>query len=297
MWKNLKFSLKITVLVIVLIVFSLLTAVGYHILSRNIRDMGIKQATDTMLEGYKSELKDIVDFMAVSLSSATEGVQDENEIHAIFNRLVNKARFFPDKSGYIFIYKPGGVVFVLPPTPELEGKNFINRKDAEGKLLIQELENVSKAGGGYVDYLWDKPGQGVQPKLSYARMIPGRPFWMGTGVYIDDVKRKENAIFKNVSTFTTGYLQKLYIVLALIFVAVVAPLTFILIRSIVVPLTNLTHIADQFSQGKLDMDFPDLDRKDEIGNLAKALQRLGTSTKIAMRKLAGIHQGADALKK
>lgn len=293
MWKNLKFSLKTTILVTVLIAFSLLTAVGYHMLAGDIRDMGIKQSTDTMLEGYQNELKDIVDVMALSLSSAVKGVQDEKEIYAIFTKLVKNARFFPDKSGYYFIYKLGGVVFVHAANPKLEGKNLINLSDPDGKLLIRELEDVSRKGGGYVKYWWDKPGKGPQPKLSYSRMIPDQPYWIGSGVYIDDVKQKEDAILDNINVFSTGYLQKLYIVLAVAFLVVVAPLSFILIKSIVVPLTHLTHVADQFSRGKLDMDFPDMERKDEIGKLAKALERLGTSTRMAMQKLTRMRQATD----
>jgi methyl-accepting chemotaxis protein len=296
MWKNLKFSLKISVLVIVLIGFSVLTAVGYGILSNDIRDMGIKQSTDEMMQGYKSELKDIVDSTALSLSSAVKGVHNEKEIYTTFKKLVNNVRFFPDKSGYFFIYKVGGTVFVHPTKPNLEGKNIINFQDSNGTPLIQELDDAARRGGGFVHYIWPKPGAGDQPKLSYARMIPGQPYWIGTGVYIDNVKQKKDTIYKNISTFSTSYLQKLYIALAVLFVVLVAPLTFILIRSVVVPLTNLTQIADRFSQGKLDTDFPDLDRKDEIGNLAKALERLGTSTKIAMRKLAQMRQSAKVPK-
>lgn len=292
MWKNLKFSLKISILVFVLITFSLITALGYHILASDIRDMGIKQSRDTMLQGYKNELKDIVDVMALSLSSAVQGVNDEKEIHDIFTKLVSKARFFPDKSGYYFIYKLGGIVFVHASNPNLEGKNLIDLKDPDGKFLIQELENVSRLGGGYVDYWWDKPGKGLQPKLSYSRMIPDKPYWIGSGVYIDDVKKKEDAIFKNINEFSTNFLRKFYIVLSFSFLAVVAPLTFILIRSIVIPLTNLTHAADQFSIGQLDMDLPDLTRKDEIGKLARAMNRLGTSITIAMQKIITMRQAS-----
>ncbi len=290
MWKNLKFSLKISILVCVLIFFTLITALGYHMLVGDIRDIGIEQSRDAMLQGYKNELKDIVDVMAQSLSSAIQGVNEEKEIHDIFTKLVSKARFFPDKSGYYFIYKLGGIVFVHASNPSLEGKNLISLQDPDGKFLIQELENVSRLGGGYVDYWWDKPGKGLQPKLSYSRMIPDQPYWIGSGVYIDDVKKKEDDIFKNINEFSNKFLLKFYIIIFFAFLVVVAPLTFILIKSIVVPLTNLTHAADQFSIGRTGVDLPDLKRKDEIGKLAMALQRLGTSTTIAMQKITKMQQ-------
>lgn len=286
MWRNLKFSLKTAVLVTVLIAFTILTAVGYHRLADNVRDMGIAHCKQTMLEGYKHELKDIVDVMAISLSAAASHLNSEKEVHDIFTRLVGKARFLPDKSGYFFIYRVGGTVFVHVAKPSLEGKNLINLRDADGKYLIRELNQVSKSGGGYVEYWWDKPGRGNQPKLSYSRMIPDTPYWIGTGVYIDDIKEKEAAINSTIRNFSSSFLRNLYILLTIVFLIVIAPLTIVLIRSIVIPLTRLTFVAEEFSRGKLNLNFPDQDRKDEVGKLANALERLGMSTKMAMRKMA-----------
>lgn len=286
MWKNLKFSSKTTVLVTVLIAFAVLTAFGYHRLSGKIRDMGIKNSTDTMLQGYKNELKDIVEVMAFSLAAEAENHTSEKDLHEAFTNRVRKARFLTDNSGYFFIYKTGGIVFVHAATPALEGKSLLDLKDPEGTLVIQELEKVSLTGGGFVKYWWEKPNRGLQPKLSYSRMIPGTPYWIGTGVYIDDIKEKEQAIQSTILDYSQDFLLKLYFALGAAFLLVVTPLTMVLIRSIVTPLTRLTHAADEFSMGRLDIGFPDMDRRDEIGKLAKAMERLGTSTKIAMRMMA-----------
>ena len=63
MWQNFNFSIKVIVLVCVLTLFTVLTGAGYHSMSNQIRDIGIQSASDEMLSGYKSELKDIVDVM------------------------------------------------------------------------------------------------------------------------------------------------------------------------------------------------------------------------------------------
>jgi methyl-accepting chemotaxis protein len=123
-------------------------------------------------------------------------------------------------------------------------------------------------------------------------MIPDSPYWIGTGVYIDDVQKKKETISQTIDKFSISYLRKLYIALALAFIVLVVPLTLILIRSIVQPLTNLTLIADKFSRGKMNLDIPDLDRRDEIGKLAKALVRLGTSTRLAMQRLSKLRKTA-----
>ena len=286
-WENLSFKVKTFVLVIVLVSFTVITGIRYHMLVKKISDISITQSTDIMLAGYKNELKDIVDMMAVTLASAVEGinVEDEDQIQRIFKRLIQNARFFPDNSGYMFIYKIGGTVFVLPPKPDLEGKNIIDLKDATGKLLIEELDKVAHIGGGYVDYLWEKPNKGVQPKLSYARMIPGDRYWIGTGVYIDDIQEKKETILTTTNQLVSSFLRTLYTVLGAAVVLLALPLTWLLIRSIVKPVRELTTVADQFSRGKMDLEIPYIERNDEIGKLAKALNRLGMSIKMAISRL------------
>jgi len=126
MWKNLNFSVKVMTLVIVLILFTVLTGVGYHKMSNQIKAIGVQSAGEEMLAGYKSELKDIVTVMAKTLAAATEGMTDEQEIIDTYHKLARDVRFLPDNSGYFFIYKKG-VNVMLPTIPRLEGKNLIAR--------------------------------------------------------------------------------------------------------------------------------------------------------------------------
>ncbi|MDK9706575.1 MAG: cache domain-containing protein [Desulforhopalus sp.] len=284
-WNNLSFSVKTIGLVVVLASFTAITGVRYHLLVQKITDSSVDQSTDIMLTGYKSELKDVVDMMAVTLASAVKGIDDEKQIYQKFKTLVQDARFFPDKSGYIFIYKKGGTVFVLPPQPEKEGKNLIDFKDPNGKLLIKELDTVAQAGGGFVDYMWEKPKKGLQPKLSYARMMPGNQFWIGTGVYIDDIQEQKEKILTTTKQLTSDFLETLYLVLGTAVLFLLMPMTWLLIRSIVKPVRDLTDFADQFSRGKIDIVIPYTTRKDEIGKLANALNRLGMSIKVAITRL------------
>lgn len=51
------------------------------------------------------------------------------------------------------------------------------------------------------------------------------------------------------------------------------------------PIRNLTSVANQLSQGKLDVSIEGLERKDEIGEMARAVDRLGTSIKFAIQRL------------
>jgi methyl-accepting chemotaxis protein len=278
-------SMKIVALVAVLVLFTALTGAGYHLLVERVRDMATRQTSEMLLQDYRNELKDLVDAMAPTLAAAAAGATDERDTHRIFTGLVKNARFFPDSSGYYFIYKAGGTVFVLPTLPDLEGKDLLGKVDSKGTPFIRKLDQVAQAGGGYVEYWFDKPGRGVLPKLSYARMIPGTSFWVGTGVYVDDVQERQARILGDIHEATGAFLWKLYLVIGNAFLVIVIPLVVFLVTSIIRPLRQLTEVADSYSQGRLDLQVPGLGRRDEIGSLAKALARLGISIKKAMELL------------
>ncbi len=56
-------------------------------------------------------------------------------------------------------------------------------------------------------------------------------------------------------------------------------------RQISVPILRLTEVADELSRGSLDLTVEGRDRGDEIGLLANAIARLGTSIRLAMERL------------
>ncbi len=285
LWVNLSFSIKLNILVAILVLFCVATGVAYQVLINQTRDMAVQQASEIMLEDYRTKLKDLVDAMSVTLAASIEGVAEEGRHHQIFTHLIRDSRFFPDRSGYFFIYKRGGTVFVLPTLPDLEGQNIIDKKDQKGNFFIRQLDQASQAGGGYVNYWFNKPGRGTLPKLSYARMIPGTNYWVGTGVYIDDVEKREQGILDKIHDTTKAFLFKLYLALGNSFLVIIVPLVVMVILSITRPLKQLTLVADRYSQGQLDLKVPGQDRNDEIGNLAKALSRLGVSVDKAMARL------------
>jgi signal transduction histidine kinase len=142
---------RILTLVAVMAFFAAGTAASYHALVFRVRDMATQRTTELMLQDYRNELKDLVDAMASALASATDAQADERETHRVFTRLVKSARFFTDSSGYYFIYKAGGTVFVLPTLHpehvqgalggpvasvyEKRGTWYANFKDATGRHL------------------------------------------------------------------------------------------------------------------------------------------------------------------
>ncbi|MGR8981571.1 MAG: cache domain-containing protein [Gammaproteobacteria bacterium] len=91
---------------------------------------------------------------------------------------------------YIFVDGMNGISLVNPPSPEVEGKNLIDSKDAKGKAFIREFIETSKTqGSGWVEYWWPKPGKDKpSKKISYikqAKMPDGEIVIVGAGLYVE----------------------------------------------------------------------------------------------------------------
>lgn len=92
-------------------------------------------------------------------------------------------------SDYFFIYDFGGDNLMHAVKPEREGKNFIDSKDPNGKDYIRQwIELLKRDGAAYIDYMFPRPGaKDPVPKISYAKVFQPWGWWVGTGVYVDDV--------------------------------------------------------------------------------------------------------------
>lgn len=100
---------------------------------------------------------------------------------------------FIAKDEYIFVYDMNGVNLVLPPFPNLEGRNLLDLKDTQGKLFIREMLDVVQIhGSGWINYMWPKPGESVSTqKSAYVTKVKMGDQWVlvGSGVYLSDAPK------------------------------------------------------------------------------------------------------------
>ncbi len=92
--------------------------------------------------------------------------------------------------GYIFICTNKGRVLLNPIQPELIGKDLWEATDPNGIKVVQSLVAAAcRAGGGFVQYEWNKPslGRGAQ-KISFARKFNDWGWVIGSGLYLDDIE-------------------------------------------------------------------------------------------------------------
>jgi methyl-accepting chemotaxis protein len=149
-----------------------------------------------------------------------------------------------------------------PMKPELNGSDLSANKDPNGKALFIDFVNVvRKDGAGFVPYEWPKPGfERPQPKLSYVVGFAPWNWVIGTGVYIDDLDAQ-----------TWASTQRSLIAAGLVLLLALAVSMFVA-RGITRPLQRMTGAMKDLAGGKLDVEVPGIGRRDEVGEMADAVE-------------------------
>ena len=115
------------------------------------------------------------------------GKLTELEAQTLVKETLRKSRY--NGSEYLIIYTLDATQIMHGAKPEREGKNFIDTKDPNGKDYIRQwIELLKKDGSAFMDYSFPKNGSTVpSPKISYAKVFTPWGWWLGTGVYVDDI--------------------------------------------------------------------------------------------------------------
>ncbi|MCK6412198.1 MAG: methyl-accepting chemotaxis protein [Azonexus sp.] len=148
---------------------------------------------DSMLEDRKAKIRNLTEYAHTQLAYYEElqraGRMTQEEAQAHAKESLRRARY--DEKEYFWLndFHPRSVMH--PIKPELQGRDMTDNRDPNGKQLYVEFVRVVEAqGGGFVDYLWSKPGAGSDaavPKLAYVKGFKPWGWIVGTGIYIDDV--------------------------------------------------------------------------------------------------------------
>ncbi|MEE4378847.1 MAG: cache domain-containing protein [Candidatus Competibacteraceae bacterium] len=92
---------------------------------------------------------------------------------------------FQDGDVYVFIYDFEGNNLVNSVPLNLPGTNLNDIRSPDGKLVVQQMIEMTKAsGGGAFEYDWVNPeSQQIQSKISYFKRIPDFDGFIGSGYY------------------------------------------------------------------------------------------------------------------
>ncbi|MBI5890993.1 MAG: methyl-accepting chemotaxis protein [Nitrosomonadales bacterium] len=116
------------------------------------------------------------------------GKLTEQEAQRLAQDNLRKSKY-NNGADYFFIYDLNGVNIMHATKPEREGKSWLDTKDPNGKYYIKEwVDLLKRDGSAHIDYMFPKAGSTEPiPKVSYARVFQPWGWWLGTGVYIEDV--------------------------------------------------------------------------------------------------------------
>jgi methyl-accepting chemotaxis protein len=288
MLRKMTIKTRILLLIACIVLFTIGFTLAFLNGVNTVKDVGVEHSTKAMLDGENDKIRVATLAMAEALSQAIADVPDPAAKTELIRKMLDKFRFEDDKSGYFFVYDKT-VNVALPPNHSLQGKDLGHLKDPNGLQLVVELNKLAHNGGGFLTYIWPKPDKGDQPKLSYATLIPGTDMWIGTGVYLDNVEDKKQAIMSDIDDIVSTHVLVIGSIILAVFLLVILPVCLFIVRSIVQPLNEALVLADEVAEGDLTRDITS-QYNDEPGKLTASLGKMVRK----LREIVGqAKEGAD----
>ena len=246
-------------------------AIGAAVLALGAWDAWERRAE--MVAQRKTELRHVLDLASSIVQNGKRGVREgltlEQAQRNVAQRLA-QLRYGAD--GYVGAFRDDYSLLVHPD-PKLVGTNVRETRDAEGKPIFEDLYAQGKAGGGYVDYLFPRPGSDdALPKISYAVYEPEWGWLLFTGLYVDDVDAAFRATLWRQGGVTLGLLA----------VVLLAALRFS--ARIIRPLDEAVVVCERVAQGDLS-SIVSRHHRGEIGRLFDAMALMQERLDVAVRSI------------
>jgi methyl-accepting chemotaxis protein len=248
----------------------ILIGFGFYTVLGGVEKVGVDSTARVMLEGARDKVKVATEAMALAVGESVKNEADRQKRIEAIRRLVTPIRFESDRSGYFFVFE--GTTTIAHVNADLHGNDLGELKDSNGVYMIRELQEAARRGGGFVDYIFPKPGKGDQPKISYARMIPGTSYWIGTGIYVDNIAAEQEATLAQMQKMVATEEIIVIVGMLLLFLLIVG-LFLIVSKRVLRGLEEVDLAARSIAEGSVRIELSDPQR-DEIGKLFTEMKRM-----------------------
>ena len=163
---------------------------------------------------------------------------------------------------YFWINDLAARMIMHPANPRLNGQDLTAFEDPTGKRIFLEFARIAREqNAGNVAYMWPKPGaEKPQPKLSHVAGFAPWGWVVGTGVYIDDL---DAAFWRAARADLIG---------VLLITALAGFVFWKVARSLSSAVREMTATMNTLAEGDLSVEVPALERRDEIGAMARAVE-------------------------
>ncbi|PXW92404.1 methyl-accepting chemotaxis sensory transducer with Cache sensor [Sphaerotilus hippei] len=171
------------------------------------------------------------------------------------------------QAGYFYVLdaRPGPHLGDLIVHPTRAGQNIFDQKDSSGRAFIREM--VERRNGA-IRYPWQNQELGetsARDKIVAFSYVKNWDWIIAGGTHVDEY------------TAEITSLRNLYALMGAGFVALICALLYLLVRRLVtVPLAQASQAARAIAAGDLTVALRS-DRRDEIGTLMAAMDRIGSS--------------------
>ena len=171
--------------------------------------------------------------------------------------------WYEGHTNYVFIYDyDTGISVVNTGVPTLLGKDMRTFKDANGLPFASMLIDLARQGQGSVRYTFLRSSTDPTPldKVAFTRGFAPWHLMIGTAEYMSAV---DDSFWSMVRTASV-----VIAVMMLLSIVVAWAIT----RSVVKPLSGLKQRMASLSAGELDAPVANVDRADEVGQMARTVQ-------------------------
>ncbi len=134
-------------------------------------------------------------------SDERDGLLTREEAQNTARSRIQYLRYGDENKDYFWITDMTPVMIMHPFRNDLNGKDLTNFTDPHGKkLFVEFVETVKTSENGYVDYMWQWKDDSLRivPKLSYVKLFKPWAWVIGTGIYIEDVKKEISSLTKRM---------------------------------------------------------------------------------------------------
>jgi methyl-accepting chemotaxis protein len=187
-------------------------------------------------------------------------------------KAVTRAMWYDDHRSYLSVGTMDGIWVMNAAVPKIEGTRGTKLPSGQYilELIVDSLRNADE-GISFYDYA--KPGGSEPlPKLTLTKRFASWNLVISTGVWIDDLEADYHA-----ALFRLG-------ILGLVILMLAGGVVHFLGSNIGHSMTRLKNKMEKLVAGDLDVEIDEAARKDEIGEMARALE-VFKSNAVAVRNL------------
>ena len=176
-----------------------------------------------IMNGKREMIKELINsacsILAKYENDERNGLISRDEAQKTAISRIQYLRYGEDNKDYFWITDLHPTMIMHPYRSELNGTDLSGLTDPHGKkLFVDFVRTVQESEHGYVDYMWQWKDDSLHivPKLSYVSLFEPWGWVIGTGIYIEDVKREIRALTKKLLWISMGISVSIAFLLLLI---------------------------------------------------------------------------------